>query len=1075
MGKYEWTAAAEFYQKALDGLDPVQDPVQAAEIAEQTATCHFKAAFQSQTRDEFERNIRLSGKSQEKAATIYEKTGSTALSKRAMAKGLFASFWAQDEPGEKGATIEKCITLAQEAVRTFEVEGHEEQLAETLLDLLVYREKALNFSTERKQLVDLFETALETAWRLIEEFQGVAQDEKILESIHTLVQMYLLAENVLENPGYEDLEKKLGKLKDRIPQLAEKISRPSATALANEESGLLAADLEGDIPKALDLFEKAESQAREIKDYYMVGRLNTSASGMVRYLALTEEYVEKRREQLEKAQELASSAIENLQPSSLGAWLKHAYSRYVDASTLLAQAVETDPEKKRTILRKTIDTARKGMTYEKHSFSPTLKHALTKAMYFLATMDVGPEEKARLLTQALPLREETVRILEQLCPHSWERGVMLNYLALLKAELSKIETNQARKLELLREAASDMQDCVKLCAILAGAATVPGKIRAQAQYNEWHGDVLQQLYNTTLDTSDARQAVVAYEETISYLSKSSSVGPIPAVRWKIAQTYDALREYKEASQSFHQAGAEYRLAGKKLPGLAPLFEDFAQYMDAWALISDARLNHDREQFNSAAEAYTNAANLLRATKSWNQLSKHYSACTFLELGEAMSRQERQHESIESFNAAQATFQEAKNDLDSKLRTAPTSQEKRELRDWLDITQGRLRYSLGRAELEDAKILDARGEEEGSSAKYRTASETFAALVSETHHEQTRRELEALRLVCDAWSKMKAAEAKASPELYAEAADSFTRLEKTSAGKRPRLMALANASMCKALESGSLFRRTRDQRLNAEIKNRLETAADFYEEAEAKKAADWTRATQRFFDALTYLADAEVEKEPRKRTELYHLAEKHLQLAAKLYAEAGYSKKKEEALRHLERAREEKQLLQSPVEVLAESPAVSDVAIAAISLTRDKATGLERFEGANIVGSMTVSQREVHAGEELTLDLEIANMGKTAASLIRIESLGAKGFEPTKEKTPYHVENNTINMRGKRLEYLKTHQVKITLQARRKGEYEIRPRIVFVDEKGNQGSYEFEAETVTVRELGVLGWIKGPGR
>ncbi len=155
--------------------------------------------------------------------------------------------------------------------------------------------------------------------------------------------------------------------------------------------------------------------------------------------------------------------------------------------------------------------------------------------------------------------------------------------------------------------------------------------------------------------------------------------------------------------------------------------------------------------------------------------------------------------------------------------------------------------------------------------------------------------------------------------------------------------------------------------------------------------------------------------------------------------------------------------------------MSDVAVAAISLTRDKATGLERFEGANVVGSMTVSEKEVHAGEDLTLDLEIANMGKAAASLIRIESVGAKGIEPAKEKTPYHIEDNAINMRGKRLEYLKTHQIKIILQARRKGAYEIRPRIVFVDEKGNQGSYEFEAATVTVRELGVLGWIKGPGR
>lgn len=1073
-GTYEWKTAAELYRQALEKLGTDKEAALAGELTELQANCYFKAAFQSRTRDEFLGNMQLSRDTQEKAANIYEKAGSAALTKRSMARGLFASFWMQDEAAEKRVIMEKCMPLVQQAAHTFQVHSDKDQLAETLLDLLVYREKAFQLSTERKQLVDHFEAALETAWRIIEELQGVARDEIILESIDILVQLYVPAEQVLEPSRYNDLEKKLGKIKDRIPQLAEKINSRSAQALACEASGMLAGDLEGDIPKSLGLLEEGASKGNEIRDYYLVGRLQLSASALIRYSALSEEYVEKRREELEKARELASSAIQNLHSSSPEAWLKYAYARYVDASTLLAQTVETDPEKKRTTLRKTIETARKGMVYEKRSFSPQVGPVLSKAMYFLASMDVGPEEKDQLLSEALPIREETVSILEQLCPHSWDRGVMLNYLALLKAELSKIAKDQSRKLELLNGAASDMGECVRLCATPAGSGTVPGKIRAQALYNEWHGDVLQQLYNTTMDTSVARQAVAAYEEAISYLTKSDSVGPIPAVRWKIAKTYDSLREYKEASQFFHQAADEYRLAGKKLPRLALVFEEFSHYMEAWALIGDARGSHDQELYTAAAEGYTKAANLLRTSQSWSYLSKHYSACSFLELGEALSRQDRQHSAIESFQAAQATFQESKNELDSKLPSVSPSQEKRELMDWLDITRGRLKYTRGRIQLEDAKVLDARGEEEASSAKYRTASETFGSLLSEIPHEQTRRELESLRHVCDAWAKMKAAEARASPELYAEAADSFTAVERTALGKRSKLAALANASMCKALESGSLFRRTRDKQLYAEIKRRLETAADFYEEAGIRKAADWTRATQRFFDALTYLGEAEIETDARKKTEFYHLAEKHLHLAAKLYGDAGYSKKKEEALRHLERAREEQQLLPMPVEVLAESPAVSEVAATPISLTGDVALGLERFETAHVVGSISSGEREVHAGEVLTLDLEIANIGRTAATIVRIENVLAKGLEPAKEKTQYPIEENAVNMRGKRLEYLKTHELKITFRARRKGVYEIKPRIVFVDEKGNQGFYELDATTLTVRELGVLGWIKGPG-
>ena len=48
-----------------------------------------------------------------------------------------------------------------------------------------------------------------------------------------------------------------------------------------------------------------------------------------------------------------------------------------------------------------------------------------------------------------------------------------------------------------------------------------------------------------------------------------------------------------------------------------------------------------------------------------------------------------------------------------------------------------------------------------------------------------------------------------------------------------------------------------------------------------------------------------------------------------------------------------------------------------------------------------------------------------------------------------------------------------MKALRKGAFELRPRILFVDEKGNYRSYEFDPATVTVRELGIAGWLKGP--
>ncbi len=75
--------------------------------------------------------------------------------------------------------------------------------------------------------------------------------------------------------------------------------------------------------------------------------------------------------------------------------------------------------------------------------------------------------------------------------------------------------------------------------------------------------------------------------------------------------------------------------------------------------------------------------------------------------------------------------------------------------------------------------------------------------------------------------------------------------------------------------------------------------------------------------------------------------------------------------------------------------------------------------------------------------------------------------------PVRVEDDYLNMRGKKLEYLKTHEVKIALRAARKGVFELRPRILFVDERGNYRSYEFQPASITVKEMGISGWLKGP--
>jgi hypothetical protein len=65
------------------------------------------------------------------------------------------------------------------------------------------------------------------------------------------------------------------------------------------------------------------------------------------------------------------------------------------------------------------------------------------------------------------------------------------------------------------------------------------------------------------------------------------------------------------------------------------------------------------------------------------------------------------------------------------------------------------------------------------------------------------------------------------------------------------------------------------------------------------------------------------------------------------------------------------------------------------------------------------------------------------------------------------------MKGRTLLPLKTQELKLILQPKVKGVYELKPRILYLDEAGKYKSHETEPVTISVQELGIKGWLKGP--
>jgi hypothetical protein len=220
-------------------------------------------------------------------------------------------------------------------------------------------------------------------------------------------------------------------------------------------------------------------------------------------------------------------------------------------------------------------------------------------------------------------------------------------------------------------------------------------------------------------------------------------------------------------------------------------------------------------------------------------------------------------------------------------------------------------------------------------------------------------------------------------------------------------------------------------------------------------------------------NAEKESDPDKKAKLYVMIERILQTSADSYTKAEHPDKREQILKLLERAKEEQELAVSMNEALHVPSIVSaTTTFASPTPTKEKAVGSERFEHADVHANILVNRNELKIGENLELEIELANAGKGTALLDKIEGAIPDGFEIAEKLQTCRIEGCNVNMKGRRLEQLKGEDVKFSLRPKHKGSFTVKPVILYLDENGNAKSHEPQPVIITVKELGIKGWIKG---
>jgi len=1075
---YDWMGSVELYRTTLSKISE-QDALKAAEIHERIGYSLFRAATQADSVEEFKKRMLMSVESYEKAAKLFEKVApAKSLYSKALARYSQSGF--VEGPSQRKELLNDCWGLMKEALGGFDAAG----------DHLGYGKAfhSLSFC-----LLDRF--YVEGDWherkRIVEEVitcgQNVITKSSQIGDVNELAWAYTITSFLTVYASiYGLLEERKGEFVSMISNYLEKASRLSEKmedaylhAFLYNALCLSSILFKGDLQAASRYAEGMLEQGQKSNDHFLLGWAYFLLNIVTDYAATTEEDPDKCKEKHKLTIRFAEESIRHSLLVCSYVVGSSAYSTFLVESYIKLAELETSLEGKRALLRRAVEIGRKGSEYAQLSGPEEMQnmfHSLSKTIFFLSEIETSTSEKKKLLEEALELRLKTIKISNQLYPpYAWDRGVFQNYLALIKADLAKMEKNEENKRNYLEEAVSGMEKCIETCIkSLQREAPLPRNFAVLGWYHDWFGEILDQLYSLTKDEKTIIKAIDVYQSAAQVYQKAEMPSRVAEAHWKAAKLYDRRGEYIKAAENFERASKNYQLVAEKIPQFRCFYEDQKSYMQAWSEFEKAKLAHEREEYEQSKTHYENASNLLKSSKHWSYLAPNFSAWATLEQAEDLTKREKSDESSRAFQLAAHQFGEAKTSLEEEAKKIESPDEKAKTIELSKASELRREYCLARAELEEANIHDKNGDHGSSAKKYGAVAERFEKIAEKLEDELDRKELLFQARLCRALEKMELAKQKADPDLYAEASELFTKTQKIATRKRSSLLALGNACFCKALESGTKFKVTPNIDLYTTAKQYMERAAHHYTEAGFESASKWTKATQRLFDAYVYMCNAESEVDPEKKAKHYQLAEKHLDLAARLYETAGYISKRDETLRHLERVREEKELLISPTDILKAPTIVSATpTISTPTPTHEEAVGLEELEHANIQANLIIRLKEVKVGEDISLEIELVNAGKRPALLIKTEQLIPEGFEIKEKPEIYRVEDSYLNMKGKRLDPLKTEEVKLVLKALTKGTFILKPRVLYLDETGKYRSHEPEPATIKVKELGISGWLKGP--
>jgi len=1052
-------------------------------VQERIGYCHHRAAYQSETNTEFKNRIGQASQAFRNVVGIYEKIKSPeneaqVLSNKGMAR--YFESWRDEKTSDRKEELDKCIEIDKKALALLEEAEDRNDYGKICNNFLTHLYARFELSFEWQECKDIIEESMAYGSKAIEALES-KDDEQELAMTYCLLSHFLPDRpmDVYESVERQNELHQQGRdFAKRAVELSKKIDDKYLLGMSNGILSYYIIELDEDFESAIDLAQSQLEIGNNISDMLMIARANDYLSYYIGYKAYLEEEPDAKINQSYNAIRYAEEAIAHYgivcNPVVM-ALISHNQNYHVIAY------IDTDLEKKRALEIRGIEASNEDLEYARKYcslLSEMYIYSLRIGSYrCLAQVERDIKKKKEILLEALQYRDLSIELSKKGQPFRyWNLSALHSECAEIKRYLAIIETDREKKLNLLLEANEEMEQCLELHGIYQRVHNLPGIDQQIAMVHNKYGEILVQTYLILNDAQYLESAIEHYKIALDINEENENSSSVAETHWKIARLYYKAHDYLKSEEAFLSASENYRNVAEKYPKHEALFSEYTNYMEAWSYISRAMYHHSREQFLEERDYYEKTVTLFESSERWRYLSTNFLGWAKLAEAEDLSRNENTEDAKDLFAKTSRLFTQAKKSIEERYASIGNIDEAEMAAELISASSLRRDYCLGRAAIEEAKILNIKGEQVASAERYRVATQTFQKILDAMETEAERREIRPLILLCQAWEKMSQAEARASPDLYNEASTLFEKAREHSLNDKTRLLTMGHASFCRALEAGTRYEVTRDGLMHQELILHLSSATNFYVRAGFETATNYSKGIQRLFEAYVYMYDASGEVDPGKKAKFYTLAETLLESSADSFSKARYPEKRDEVVRLLSSVQQERELALSLSEIL-DTPAISSStrSFEAPSPSHEQPVGLERFESADVQSKIYMTSNVVTSGEEFSFELELFNSSNVSASLVRVEELLPDDFEVSRVSGYYKMEEEHLDLKGKRIGPLGTVEITLNAKPTSKGEYTLSPSVIYLDDSGEYRTSTPEPASITVREMGILNWLRGSNK